>query len=260
MKSASNSFTRTVKAIAKSFGIDIRRHVALADATIPPDIDSTAAVTIRRVLPYTMTSPERLFALIQAMRHVSATGISGDIVECGVWRGGSMMAAALTLLEYGDANRHLHLFDTFEGMSAPTEKDVAVDGQIARDLLAAQRKEDPTSAWCFATIDDVKATMALTGYEPGRVHFVKGKVEDTIPAHAPERIAVLRLDTDWYESTQHEMEHLFPRLVKGGVLIIDDYGHWRGAREAVDEYLSANGISLLLNRIDYTGRIAVKSE
>jgi hypothetical protein len=74
----------------------------------------------------------------------------------------------------------------------------------------------------------------------------------------PEQIAVLRLDTDFYESTRHELRHLYPRLVHGGVLIIDDYGHWAGARKAVDEYIAEEGIRLLLNRIDYTGRIAIK--
>lgn len=249
-----------VRSLIRQCGYDVIRHQSGDRVTIPVDMDPAAAETMRQVRPYTMTSLERLFALIQAVRYVSGAGIAGDIVECGVWRGGSMMAAALTLLECGDANRHLHLFDTFEGMSAPTEKDVAVDGQIARDLLAAQRKEDPTSAWCFATIDDVKATMALTGYEPGRVHFVKGKVEETIPANAPESIAILRLDTDWYESTRHEMEHLFPRLVRGGILIVDDYGHWAGCRQAIDEYLQERQVSLLLSRVDYTGRIAVKTE
>ena len=90
------------------------------------------------------------------------------------------------------------------------------------------------------------------------MRFVPGRVEETIPEAAPERIAVLRLDTDWYESTRHELEHLFPRLAVGGVLIIDDYGHWQGARRAVDEYLAASGARLLLSRIDYTGRMAVK--
>jgi hypothetical protein len=85
-----------------------------------------------------------------------------------------------------------------------------------------------------------------------------GKVEDTIPADIPEKIALLRLDTDWYESTKHELIHLFPRLQKGGVLIIDDYGFWKGARKAVDEYFAENNIQILLNRIDDTGRMAIK--
>ena len=71
----------------------------------------------------------------------------------------------------------------------------------------------------------------------------------------PERIALLRIDTDWYESTRHELVHLYPRLSPGGVLIIDDYGHWQGARKAVDEYFQAG---LFLNHIDYTGRLAIK--
>lgn len=105
---------------------------------------------------------------------------------------------------------------------------------------------------------EVSSNLARTDYPSERTHLVKGRVEDTVPSEAPERIAVLRLDTDWYESTRHEMEQLFPRLPPGGVLILDDYGHWQGSRRAVDEYLAAEGLHLLLQRIDYTGRIATK--
>jgi O-methyltransferase len=87
-----------------------------------------------------------------------------------------------------------------------------------------------------------------------------GKVEDTFPKDTPDKIAILRLDTDWYESTRHELIHLYPKLSIGGVLIIDDYGHWEGARKAVDEYINDNTLRILLNRIDYTGRIAVKMD
>ena len=249
-----------VRRLLRRLGIDVIRHRADGQVAFPVDFDGPAADIIQSVRPYTMTSPERLFALIQAVRYVSSASILGDIVECGVWRGGSMMAAARTLIECGDETRTLHLFDTFEGMSVPTDKDVAIDGQSADSLLAREDKNDSQSAWCLATIEDVKSGMSSTRYPPDRIRYIKGKVEETIPRSAPERIAILRLDTDWYESTRHELEHLFPRLVKGGVLIIDDYGHWKGAREAVDEYLSANKIKLLLNRIDYTGRVAVKTE
>ena len=156
--------------------------------------------------------------------------------------------------------RSLYLFDTFEGMSQPTDVDVAIDGELARNLLREGDRADPESAWCYATLDDVKSTMSKAGYDESLIHYVKGKVEDTIPENVPTSIALLRLDTDWYESTRHELEHLFPRLVPGGVLIIDDYGHWQGARKAVDEYIAGHGLKLLLNRIDYTGRIAVKVE
>jgi hypothetical protein len=242
--------------LVRRFGFDVSRY----PPSIPPDIDTEAAATIARVRPYTMTSPERLFSLIQAVRHVCAAKIPGDVVECGVWRGGSMMAVARTLVECGERTRPLHLFDTFEGMSSPGEKDVDIDGQEAGALLRSQRKEDPDSVWCYAPLEEVRARLADTGYDMSHVRFIKGKVEDTIPAHAPERITILRLDTDWYESTRHELEHLYPRLSPGGVLIVDDYGHWSGCRQAVDEYFAARNLKVLLNRIDYSGRVAVKLE
>jgi len=98
-----------------------------------------------------------------------------------------------------------------------------------------------------------------TKYPKDNLIFVKGKVENTIPAIIPDKISILRLDTDWYESTYHELVYLFPKLVKDGVLIIDDYGHWKGAREAINRYFQEKKIKILLNRIDYTSRIAIKS-
>ena len=111
---------------------------------------------------------------------------------------------------------------------------------------------------CECAAGRSKKILYGTGYPSERIHFVPGKVEDTIPASAPESIALLRLDTDWYESTKHELVHLFPRLATSGVLIIDDYGHWRGSRLACDEYFEQNRVPILLNRIDFTGRIALK--
>jgi hypothetical protein len=255
-----NAVSRCVKALARACGLEITRARAAAGDTPLPDVDAAAQAVMRKVRPFTMTSPERLYALIEAVRYVVRTGVAGDIVECGVWRGGSMMAAALTLLECGETSRVLHLFDTFEGMVPPTARDVTIDGQSGRALLASRPKTDTDSVWCCATLDQVRAALSSTGYDAARVRFVKGRVEDTIPGFAPAKIAILRLDTDWYESTRHELEHLFPRLEKGGVLIIDDYGHWRGAREAVDEYVAAGKVRLLLARVDYTGRIGVKVE
>lgn len=243
----------------RRWGIDVVRYPPDAYRALPVDFDAPAQSIIQGVRAFTMTSPERLFALIEALRYVSRASIPGAVVECGVWRGGSMMAAARTLIECGDQSRALYLFDTFEGMSAPTGRDTAVDGQSADALLKREDRSDPRSAWCRAGLEEVKSALASTRYA-GEIHYIAGKVEQTIPDEAPAQIALLRLDTDWYESTRHELEHLYPRLATGGVLIIDDYGHWQGAREAVDEYLAARKIRLLLNRIDYTGRIAVKTE
>jgi hypothetical protein len=210
-----------------------------------------------RVRLFTMTSRERQRALYDAMQYLCDSGIEGDVVECGVWKGGSAMLAALALEERGDTGRRLYLYDTFTGMSAPTGKDVSIHGNAAGARWSSLEREG-YNEWDYASLEEVRRNLGGTGYPEGNVTFVSGKVEDTIPGIAPERIALLRLDTDWYESTRHELEHLYPRLVPGGILILDDYGHWQGARQAVDEYLQTLPRPPFLARIDYTGRIAVK--
>lgn len=223
----------------------------------PRDFDDATRALVERVRPYTMTSPERIQALQEAVRYIERHAIPGDVVECGVWRGGSMMAAALTLLE-GEQKptRHLHLLDTFEGMTDPTDEDRSMHGESAKELLAGTDRD--YWLWCRSPLEEVKKTMVATGYPEERIHYVKGPVEETLPAAAPEAIALLRLDTDWYESTRQELIHLWPRLARGGVMILDDYGHWEGARKAVDEYFEASGDRVLLQRIDESGRLIVK--
>lgn len=237
-----------------------RRVVDEVLLRLSPDFEPQDIETIRYVSPYTLTSIHRLHALIQAVKHVSRGGIAGDIVECGVWRGGSMMAAARTLRNLRDTDRSLYLFDTFAGMTRPTVQDVSFGGESAlRHFERAQRSSGEGSEWCNSSLAEVREAMESTGYPPSKVVLVEGKVEATIPDAAPERIALLRLDTDWYESTRHELIHLYPRLAEGGVLIIDDYGHWMGARKAVDEYFAEYGVRMLLHRVDYTCRIGVKA-
>ena len=225
-----------------------------------PDATDAQRKRIHQVQTHTMTSPERILSLIQSVEYLQQADIPGDIVECGVWRGGSMAAAALTLKQV-DPNpvRQLILYDTFSGMSAPSPQDVDCWGTTASEQLARENPEDPRSVWCVSQLDEVKHLMGLTGYDSTHVHYRIGKVEDTLfDQPLPDKIALLRLDTDWYESTRIELEQLYPRLVPGGVLIIDDYGHWQGCRRAVDEYFTEQRIPLLLHRIDYTGRIGVK--
>ncbi|MEI7769490.1 MAG: TylF/MycF/NovP-related O-methyltransferase [Chloroflexales bacterium] len=246
-----------LRALIRRAGIDVVRYTPAQGRGLPPDFDPETARVFDLVQPYTLTTPERIFALCAAVRYIVRAGVPGDIVECGVWRGGSMMAAAYTLRDVGDVGRRLVLFDTFEGMSPPDQRDVSYTNEPAADRLARSSRADPRSVWAYAPLEDVRANMASTGYPTGQIAYVPGKVEETIPTAAPGQIALLRLDTDWYVSTRHELEHLFPRIAPGGVLIVDDYGHWRGARQALDEYLAAHGVQLLLNRIDYTGRIAV---
>jgi hypothetical protein len=217
---------------------------------------------IERCKPYTLTGPERLQALVDAVRYCERAGLEGSFVECGVWRGGSVLAMLLTLGEEGTQSRDVYLYDTFEGMTQPTEEDTSPDERPALETWQQAQAEGET-AWGYLFDHDfdentVRATLIETGYPEEKLHLVAGPVEETIPGTIPERIALLRLDTDWYESTKHELEHLYPRLVPGGVLIIDDYGHWEGARQATDEYFARTREQLLLHRIDYTARIAVK--
>jgi O-methyltransferase len=245
-----------VKKIARTVGYDIVRYDGAKQ--YPADFTPFHNAVIQTVNPYTMTSPERLHALIEAVRYVVSSAIPGSVVECGVWKGGSMMAAALTLLELNQTDRHLYLFDTFEGMPRPLAVDTSFRGEHATDIFEALKTSDDSSEYCRAQLEEVRVAVASTGYPLTRIHLVKGKVEETLPAAAPESIALLRLDTDWYESTSRELEHLFPRLSRGGVLIIDDYGHWAGCKKAVDEYFEKNRANLFLARIDYTGRIGIK--
>jgi hypothetical protein len=208
--------------------------------------------------PFTMTSVERMYALYQAVKYVVGHGIAGDFVECGVWKGGSVMLMAATLLKMNETSRNIYLYDTYAGMSKPQERDVMHSGQPACEILAEHTAGD-INEFCYATLQEVQEHLFRAPYPREKYIFVKGKVEETIPQTAPERISILRLDSDWYESTYHELKYLFPRLVVGGVIIIDDYGCWKGAREATDQYFGENQTKILLNRIDYTGRIGIKT-
>ncbi len=199
-----------------------------------------------QVLPFSLSgsSIERDYALYESVRYIVAAGIIGDIVECGVWAGGSAALAARTVQVIG-ADRRIWLYDTFGEFPYPGEHDEWYGGE-------RHRREGPY--FTTPSLEEVQANMASTGHDD--VVFIKGLVEETIPAQAPKEIALLRLDTDWYQSTRHELEHLYPRLSSGGVLIIDDYGHFEGARRAVDEYFHDQPV--LLNRVDYTGRLVIK--
>lgn len=244
-----------VKAALARSGWELSRS-AERDAQEIADLSAADREIVRRVEPFTMTSLARRASLLGAVDHVVSNRIPGDIVECGVWRGGSMMAVALALMARGDTSRELYLYDTFEGMSEPTDADRAIGGEAARDQLERTSRDHPL--WAVAGLEDVQANLRSTGYPWERIHFVQGKVEDTIPATVPGAVALLRLDTDWYESTRHELQHLYPRLARHGVLIVDDYGHWQGARQAVDEYFAGSPAPVFLHRVDYTARLVVK--
>jgi O-methyltransferase len=229
-----------------------------------PRFPEDVVMIARRVQPYTMTSIDRIAALVDAVDYVVRAGIGGALAECGVWRGGSVLAMIAALQRHGVADRDLYLYDTFSGMTRPTEHDRTEYGPAAVDTWETDTRagRHPWGALFGRdkfSLAAVRETLGASGYPVDRMHFVQGPVEATLPAQAPGPLALLRLDTDWYESTLHELVHLYPLLARGGVLIIDDYGHWEGCRRAVDEYFARADVRpVLLARIDYTGRIAVK--
>jgi len=203
-----------------------------------------------------MTPPIAQWEFIQAIRHIESNHIPGDIVECGVWRGGNLVLAGL-LRRRMAFKRRIWAFDTFAGMTAPSMADFKPAESLDVERKFASLNRDGHNEWCLASEEEV-----LRNFE-SRVgsrdlQIVKGPVEETLrqPENLPERIAILRLDTDFYESTKAEMEVLYPRLSSGGVLIVDDYGEWAGARKAVDEYFA--GQPVWLHYVTHTVRLMIK--
>ena len=239
------------------FGYQVTPNIV----SLPPDIaaDETFVALYNQVKAFTMTSPERLYSLYQSVQYVVGNNIPGDFVECGVWKGGSCMMMALVLKRLNVNDRKIYLYDTFEGMSEPTEADKQFSGEDAGLLLNEADKTDENSVWCLSTLEEVQANVYSTGYDAGLFVFTKGKVEDSIPGVVPSGISLLRLDTDWYESTYHELIYLYPLLSENGILIIDDFGHWEGAKKAVLQYFEEKKLHPLIQRVDYTGRIIIKS-
>jgi O-methyltransferase len=212
-----------------------------------------------RCKAFTMTSIERLYSLYKCVEYLGASGIPGDLAECGVWRGGSCMLMALALLRQRDTTRRIFMLDTFEGHPRPdAEKDIDIWGNRAVDEWQRREASGQGREWGFASIAETQANLTSTGYPRDRLMFVEGMVERTVPDVRTERLALLRLDTDWYHSARAALHHLYPKLVPGGVLIIDDYGHYKGQREAVDAYFREIGCTPLLHRIDYSCRVMVK--
>jgi O-methyltransferase len=235
----------------RKFGIELHYQY-------PYDFSENEVEIISTVRPYTQTSARRIKSLINAVEYVMANKIEGDFVECGVWKGGSIMTMAKTLTNLKHFERDLYLFDTFEGINAPTDFDISVKNETGDEIIHEAKEKDDDSLLARVSLEEVKNNISKINYPKEKFHFIKGPVEETLPEKSPKKISLLRLDTDWYESTKHELVHLFPLISKGGVVIIDDYGYWTGAKKAVDEYFSENNIPFLLNRIDSSGRIGTK--
>ncbi|MCO6499701.1 MAG: class I SAM-dependent methyltransferase [Vicingus serpentipes] len=244
-----------IKSLVKRVGYEIKKPSdKIGEDGMPKDITDTTFIEFyNKCKAYSTCSIEPMYNLYKSVEYIVKNNISGDLVECGIFKGGSAMMMCYSLIHFGDTKRKVYLYDTFEGMSAPIVLDVDISGETAESLLAEGL------AICYSSIEEVKENIEKTNYPKDYVFFIKGKVEDTLPEIIPDKISLLRLDTDWYESTYHELINLYPILEQKGVLIIDDYGHWKGARKAVDKYFKENKIFMLLNRIDYTVRSGIKT-
>lgn len=253
---------RVLKGAAKAMGYEIHRLGSGID-TIPPEF----TIADKAVLDYvksrnlTMAGLPRIIATINACKHAVIADIPGDFVECGVWRGGNSLAAKMTFEKYGSAKR-VYLFDTFAGMTEPGDHDTSPYEKNASDLQFQTQQFEGHNRWCFASLEDVRASFLASGVDMAGVHFISGDVRKTLAVkrNLPRKIAVLRLDTDFYDSTRVEMDILYPRLSRRGSLLLDDFGYWDGSRKAVTEYIDALPAidRPLLNLTDSSGRMAIR--
>ena len=209
---------------------------------------------INKCLQYSMTNFERMWSLIQSFHHVRQESLVGDFVECGVWKGGNIILLK-KLIEKFNLKKNIYGFDTFEGMVEPSFYDVNYNNKSAKKMFDEHKKKDIGFAMC--SLDDVSSNIKKNT-KTDNIFLIKGKVENTLKnkKKLPKKISILRLDTDFYESTKIELEILFPRLVKGGVLIVDDYGFWKGAKKAVDEYFC--DYRQFMHYVDHSCRLLIK--
>lgn len=232
----------------------------MSDARVPlHDLTAFERAVYHEVAGKVCQSPEAFAQLSRAVRYLVDQEIHGNFVECGVFQGASIICMVRTLQAMG-RQRSIWLYDTFEGMPRPEPIDRFHSAREGEDIARWEScQRGSGSDWVRASLEDVRANIEPLGYL-GVIQYVKGMVEETIPGPgtAPGPIALLRLDTDFYSSTKHELVHLYPRVVSGGVVIIDDYGAFRGSQKAVDEYIKEQGLKVLLARIDEHVRMWVK--
>jgi len=230
----------------------------LTPPTYPIEFDDADKAIFDYVLSnkLTMVSREQLISTLLASKHVCNAGVEGDFVECGVWRGGNSIIAA-DVFNRMTTNKEVYLFDTFAGMTEPTEADKPnFKGYSTRDRFLADQR-GTHNEWCYASLEEVMGHFQTRDLVH-KAKFIKGDVLRTLDdADIPQKISILRLDTDWYQSTKKELEVLWPRLQDGGILMIDDYDYWSGVKTAVDEFF-AHSVKPYLHYMDKAGRIAIK--
>ena len=210
------------------------------------------------VKSYSMTPQIRIYNLIKALKHINQKKILGDYVECGVWKGGNIILFKKIIELTNDSSRKIFAYDTFEGMTEPDENDFDISKNLNAKILMKKDKDKKTNIWGVCSLEDVKSNIQANVKNVDNIKFIKGPVEKTldIQENLPEKISLLRLDTDWYSSTKKELEILYKKVSPGGVIIIDDYGHWGGSKKAVDEFFLDKYV--WMHYIDYACRLIIK--
>ena len=229
------------------------------------DLEQEARQHIDAVRSHTMVVYEKLVTLYQQAVFCERQGLAGSFVECGTWKGGAVGLMALANLAHGQTRRDLHLFDSFAGIPEPN---AAVDGESA--VRFAREAGGKADGQLVALKNAYRETGTLAankelleeriGYPKTHLHYHEGWFQDTLPQTAAELgdIAILRLDGDWYDSTRVCLQHLYDKVVRGGFIIIDDYGCYAGCKKAVDEYMQENAINAYLHHIDREARYWLK--
>ena len=255
-----NKYSEIIKKLINKFNFKIEHKNSWykRNEHLIAEISQIELDIIKSISNYSMSTPANHWAIIQSIKHISKNNIDGDFVECGVWKGGNIILFKL-ISDLLKLNKNIYAFDTFEGMPEPGEKDFDLKNIDAKKTFDKYKNKD--IKWCYSTLDEVKSNIkSFNANYIETYNFVKGKVEETLndEKNLPNKISLLRLDTDFFDSTKKELEVLFPKLVSGGVLIIDDYGHWKGAKKAVDQYFELDKNFLWLHRIDYASRLLIK--
>tara|TARA_Y100001935_G_C17239936_1_gene475117 strand:+ start:140 stop:898 length:759 start_codon:yes stop_codon:yes gene_type:complete len=223
------------------------------------ELNNDDAKLISVISKYSMTPRIRIYNLLQALRHIKQKNIDGDFVECGVWRGGNIILFKKFLEnELKNSNKKIFAYDTYEGMNQPSEEDYNLTSKLSAKILLKKEKNKNSNIWGVSKIEDVKKNISENVESLNDINFIKGEVEQTLnnEKNLPLKISILRLDTDWYLSTKKELEVLYDRVSSGGIIIIDDYGHWNGSKKAVDEFFSNKYV--WMHYVDYACRLIIK--
>ena len=245
------------KKIINKLGYNISKRSRWNPHDLVPEANDREQAIISTALKYSMGTRPQMWSLIQSIKHIKHHNIDGDIVECGVWKGGNIICASL-MCDRLEMKKNLWAYDTYEGMSEPEDIDIClVNSSPAQPQYEANQQEN-INTWCYSSLEEVRQNFNRELTSTEHIKMIKGPVEQTLNDghNIPQNISILRLDTDWYQSTKKELDVLYPKLQSGGVLIIDDYGHWKGSRQAVDEYFE--GRYIWLHRIDYACRLYIK--